>query len=84
MWVIYALLDPDPGAESGTRSKDQIESGSETVLFSLNGYFTSMSNCWAFFSAAVAGSFLLDLKPEKPISRSRSGFTSVLYPKTNY
>jgi hypothetical protein len=29
MWVIYALLDSDPGSESG--STDLIESGSETL-----------------------------------------------------
>jgi hypothetical protein len=30
--LIFALLDPDPYSESGYRSADPIESGSETLL----------------------------------------------------
>ncbi len=31
MWVIFALLDPDPDSESGSGSTDPIESGSATL-----------------------------------------------------
>jgi hypothetical protein len=32
MWVIFALLDPDPDSEYGSRSTDPIESGSATLV----------------------------------------------------
>jgi hypothetical protein len=36
LWVIFALLDPDPDSESGSVSTDPIEfgSGSATLLYS--------------------------------------------------
>ncbi len=32
LWVIFALLDPDPDSKYGTGSTDLIESGSETLV----------------------------------------------------
>ena len=33
MWVIFALLDPDPDSEYGSGSTDPIESGSATLIY---------------------------------------------------
>ncbi len=33
MWVIFALLDPDPDSKYGSGSIDLLESGSETLLY---------------------------------------------------
>ncbi len=32
LWVIFALLDPDPDSKNGSGSTDLIESGSETLI----------------------------------------------------
>jgi hypothetical protein len=32
LWVIFALLDPDPDSECGSGSTDLLESGYETLL----------------------------------------------------
>jgi hypothetical protein len=32
LWVIFALLDPDPDSEYGSGSTDPIESGSATLI----------------------------------------------------
>ncbi len=45
LWIIYALLDPDPDSEYGSGYTDLIESESETLLYA--GGYKEMSSTLA-------------------------------------
>ncbi len=52
LWVIFALLDPDPDSESG--STDLIQSGSETLVF---GGMARLRSELAFMSSGIGLGF---------------------------
>ncbi len=46
LWVIFALLNPDPDSENGSGSTDLIESGSGTLNFSITLLMTGAQLFW--------------------------------------